>query len=48
MRNHIIKNSKIFFYVQCLVDVVPTVISNDVQCLVAFSENRRRKISKDP
>ena len=35
------------FYVQCLVDVVATVISNDAQYLVAFSENRRRKISKD-
>ena len=46
-RNHIIKNSKVFFYVQCLVDVVATVISNDVRCLVAFSENRPRKISKD-
>ena len=46
-RNHIIKNSKVFFYVQCLVDVVATVKSNDAQCLVAFSENRRRKISKD-
>ena len=46
-RNHIIKNSKVFFYVQCLVDVVATVRSNDAQCSVAFLENRRRRISEE-
>ena len=46
-RNHVIKNSNVFFYVQCLVDVVVTVRSNDAQCSVAFPENRRRRISEE-
>ena len=29
---------KVFFYVQCLVDVVAIVRSNDAQCSVAFLE----------
>ena len=43
--DHIINNMKVFFYLQCLVDVVATARSNDAQCSVAFPENKRRRIS---
>ena len=44
-RDYIIKNTKVFYYVQSLVDVVATARSNDAKCSVAFLENKRRKIS---
>ena len=44
-RDYVIKNTKVVYYVQRLVDVVATARSNDAKCLVAFLENKRRKIS---
>ena len=43
--DYIIKNTKVFYYVQRLVDVAATARSNDAKCSVAFLENKRRKIS---
>ena len=45
--DHIINNMKVFFYLQCLVDVVVTARSNGTQCSAAFPENKRRKISQE-
>ena len=44
-RDYVIKNTKVVYYVQRLVDVVATARSNDAKCSVAFLENKRRKIS---
>ena len=43
--DYIIRNTKVFYYVQRLVDVAATARSNDAKCSVAFLENKRRKIS---
>ena len=43
--DYIIKNTKVFYYVQSLVDVVAPARSNDAKCSVAFLENKWRKIS---
>ena len=43
--DYIIKNTKVFYYVQRLVDAAATARSNDAKCSVAFLENKRRKIS---
>ena len=40
----IINNTKVFFYVHSLVDVVATARSSDAQCSVALLENKRRRI----
>ena len=37
-RDYIIKNTKVFYYVQRLVDVVAAARSNDAQCWVTFLE----------
>ena len=44
-RDYVINNTKVFYYVQRLVDVVAAARSNDAKCSVAFLENKRRKIS---
>ena len=44
-RDYVIKNTKVVYYVQRLVDVVATARSNDAKCSVAFLENKRRKTS---
>ena len=45
--DYIIKNTKVFYYVQRLVDVVAAARSNDAQCWVTFLEKKRRRISKE-
>ena len=44
-RDYVINNTKVFYYVQRLVDVVATARSNDAKCSVAFLEKKRRRIS---